>query len=162
MKTIDEDTKRQIIQLWIVARHYLLLAKWAHAQDCRFTHGDIKDRFSEGRMPSADDLQLLYLGAALNSAAVRLATIDEILYSLEPKGSRCSTGYRDLLRYFNPKDMSIRVDLNDGFDRWLHVLMRHNVAHEEPRDEDAGSEVHWRRQQRQQALEQLAVSQAYH
>jgi hypothetical protein len=158
-KELDVDQKRQVIQLWIASRNYLHKARWAGAVTCQATHRDIKLRFEEGCSPSVDDLQMLYMGADLNSAAVRLGTIDEILHSLQPK--RSTSGYQSLVGYFGTKDSPARLELESGMDSWVHILMRHNVAHEEPLISDPKSEAHWRRIQRQHALEDLTVAQAF-
>jgi len=155
---LDVDQKRQIIQLWITARSYVLKARRAGAETRQITHGDIKLKFEEGCTPSADDLQILYMGADLTSAAVRLVTIEEILHSLEPR--RSTTGYQSLVGYFGTKDLHPRLELGTGLDSWLHVLMRHNLAHEEPLISDPSSESNWRRLQRQQVLESLTVAQS--
>ena len=145
--------------MMLVAEKYLRQAGQAGAASIHTTHGEIRSYFAEGMEPNPEALRVLHLGADLNSVAVRLSAIEEILWSIRPEFS--SIGFREAKQYFANQDSSARVDLRKVVDTWLHVLMRHNVGHEEINSPDPHSERTWRFAERQRVIEELTVAEAF-
>jgi hypothetical protein len=121
---------RETEQLFAVARHYLAQAGkiLKRREDLAFrTIGDM----GRGHMPhslSHGEMALAHLG----SAAVRLATICEITkYRLTPN-YRTTFYNRDGSRRAAWSARRIRQELSGNPHDHLHLMLRDNVAHEEP------------------------------
>jgi hypothetical protein len=124
---LGTEHKRQIAQFLIIAEHYLELG--AAAQQVPQTMGDSKARFVDPTRITSEDCRLAITGAHLSSAAIRLASIEDVLADAregDPSFLSCRA-------YFNG---STSIGNNDprasSCSEWLHVLMRDNAGHAEP------------------------------
>lgn len=121
------EEKRQITQFLLIAEHYLNLAK--DSVDLHQTMGECKSSFLDPNRISSADLDLAILGAHLSSAAIRLASIEDVLADAgegDPSFLSCRS-------YFNG---STSMNNNDhrasSCSEWLHVMLRDNAGHAEP------------------------------
>ncbi|MFZ5876930.1 MAG: hypothetical protein ACOYXU_11055 [Nitrospirota bacterium] len=121
---------REIEQLATTANHYLAEARrlLANRPDLgSLTIGEVTRRHKRGSLSPAE-VVLAHFG----SAAVRLATMCEIA------DYRPTENYRR--KFYKPSgerkagwsDHSIKTDITATLHEHLHVLLRDNIAHEEP------------------------------
>jgi hypothetical protein len=80
--------------------------------------------------------------AHLSSAAIRLASIEEVLKDANVQND----SYRQCRDYFNGRDGDADDPRGSTPSEWLHVMLRDNAAHEEPPPiltvrEDVGGEL---------------------
>jgi hypothetical protein len=111
------------------AEYYLALASLMGAgRDNSKQYANTKG-FYKGRIPNEDQRRRLYMGAHLDSAALRLCTIEEILYRYDV----ATDGYDSAKVYFKecPKEKTRRRSLHKKLSIWLHIMLRHQVAHDE-------------------------------
>jgi len=121
---------RETEQLFAVARHYLAQATnilKKHKNLASRTIGEIS-RHHVSRSLSEGEMLLAHLG----SAAVRLATVCEVnKYHLTPN-YRTKFYNQDGSRKATWSASRIRAELLANPDGHLHLVLRDNVAHEEP------------------------------
>jgi hypothetical protein len=157
---LDVEQKREISQLMLVAFHYLRRA--TDAQNYATTKlGHTKDTFPLAGTLDDESRKLTVLGADLASAAIRLASTDEIL-----ERAACGRGvYSPCRKYFGPTNIPQRVDLHQH-PEWFHILFRDAVGHAEPPDQSPQAkptllEHEWRYLDRQNLIEATVFAEAY-
>jgi hypothetical protein len=152
---IGPDERRQIAQFLVIADYYLELA--APAAAMLQTMGDSKRRFMDPTRITPEDRALAIIGAHLSSAAIRLASIEDVL----DDAGVGDASYRECRGYFSG---AARLANNDPrastCSDWLHVMMRDNAGHAEPPTTSSNlRDV--RRCERQDFLFGLSLSDAY-
>ena len=149
--SLHPKQQREIRQLMYVARHYLRCASQAKRERLQ-TLGDTASDFRSGILPSQKTRRLALLGAHLSSAAVRLATVEKILY----KAKVPTDAYKVVEAYF--------YDLSGSEfpapSECLHILLRDSIAHQEP-PEGSGCTKPQRWEERQRSIERLSFPDAY-
>lgn len=124
---LGTDEKRQIAQFLIIAEHYLELG--AAAQQLSQTMGDSKARFMDPSRITSADCSLAITGAHLSSAAIRLASIEDVLDDAgvgDPSFVSCRAYFSGATSIANNDPRASTCS------EWLHVLMRDNAGHAEP------------------------------
>jgi hypothetical protein len=153
--SLSKDQKREIAQLMFVARHYLRLATSAKGEAVKM--GNTKGDFASGATLGKRARRLTIIGAHLSSAAIRLASIEDVF---EDAGIP-NPSYVDCRAYFrgDPRlaDTDPRaVTCSD----WLHIMLRDNAAHEEPDPARTGRKgIRWKT--RQSNLEHTTFADAF-
>lgn len=153
---LNDDHRRQIAQFMLIAQHYLSLAAPAGKEGVE-TLGMTKHDFMPGAPINERTRGLAIIGAHISSAAIRLASVEEILTSAnEP-----NLPYVECRAYFrgeaSPQDDDPRASTCS---EWFHVMLRDNAAHEEPPSAPTGRRAkRWRI--RQNCLENTTFAQAY-
>jgi hypothetical protein len=114
---VNPERVREVQQLWAVALHYL--RKSEGLENERRTYKDFLAVFRNAKVPK-DDLVVLARSADLDSAAIRLASLDELL----------NGGMEAVRNRAYPKNVDFRrAGLPAGY---MHVFLRDAVAHAEP------------------------------
>jgi len=152
---LTDAHKRQLSKFALIADGYLGLAT-ASAQISE-TFGMTKAAFLPSSSVTDDVRKLAMLSAHLSSAAIRLASIDEVL-----KWAGFSrTTYHECRNYFGKRPSTTTVDLRgESCSEWLHVMLRDNAAHEEPPLMHPDLEQQ-RRRGRQNCIEGLTFAEVY-
>jgi hypothetical protein len=150
---LPPEHQRQIAQFMFIAEHYLQLAEPAERESIE-TLGMTKDDFLPGSPLTEMTQRLTPIGAHVSSAAIRLASIEEVLKDADVQND----SYRECRDYFNGRGED---DLRGSKpSEWLHVMLRDNAAHEEPSAAPA-STVGRRRRARQDCLEAMTFAVAF-
>jgi hypothetical protein len=148
---LSAKQQREIRQLMYVARHYLRCASPAKKESL-WKLGDTAPDFRSGLPPSRKTRRLALLGAHLSSAAIRLATVEKVLYKAKaPTGAykACEAYYYDLSgsQFPAPSDC-------------LHIFLRDSIGHAEPPEISTSThEPRW--EERQKYIEALPFPDAY-
>jgi hypothetical protein len=116
---VSPERVREVQQLWAVALNYL--GKSKRLKDEHRKCEDFLAVFRKTRVPKRD-LFVLARSADLDSAAIRLASLDELLNGgMKAVRKRAYPGNVDSRKVVWPKD-------------YMHVFLRDAVAHAEPVD----------------------------
>jgi hypothetical protein len=123
---LDAEKKREVAQLLFVASHYLGRASAAE-HDAVTRLGETKAIF-----PLTDEVddttrRHTVVGADLASAAIRLASIDDVLWASGTARPACV----ECQQYFRKKNPSPSTDLHHH-PEWFHIMLRDAIAHNEP------------------------------
>ena len=153
--TFTDAHKRQIAQFMVIVQHYLDLASPAKAER-EETLGMTKDSYLPGATATESTRQLTIIGAHLSSAAIRLASIEDVLKNAKV----ANRSYLECRAYFDGQG-----DLSDSeawarMPKWFHVMLRDNAAHEEPPVAPEGKKAR-RRRARQTYIENTTFADAY-
>lgn len=138
-------------QLMYVADHYLRRATSAKHEMAKM--GTTARYFGHATPISRPIRRLTLLAAHLASAAIRLASTEKILKSVDQESRR----YAECAAYFAGKGPDI--DLQTRPD-WLHIMLRDAIGHEEPLLKKSGKRPR-RWNQRQRCIEATTFSAAY-
>jgi hypothetical protein len=150
---LDPVHARQIAQFMLIAETYLDLSSPASAET-RETLGMTKYAFMPGSALDPRTRALAILGAHISSAAIRLASVENVL----ERAGESMPHYRACRDYFNgdgPDNLNGRT-----CSRWFHVMLRNNAAHEEPSRTHLGVREQ-RRRERQDCIEMTTFSEAH-
>lgn len=149
---LTDAHRRQLSQFALIADGYLRLAT-----DCAQipdTFGMTKAAFLPSATLTDDVRRLAMLSAHLSSAAIRLASIDEVL---KWAGFSRAT-YHECRDYFGRNPSTTIADTRgESCSEWLHIMLRDNAAHEEPPLTHPGLEQQ-RRRKRQDCIEMLTFA----
>jgi hypothetical protein len=126
VKFMNQETKRELRQLWFVSEKYFELALREKDKipqtTLKWTVKILADKCKDSAELSKNK-NLIYFVAHLNSCAVRLYSIDENLkldrWNCYDKLKRCNDGGR------------IRHEIVQNLAVYIHFLLRHMVAHSE-------------------------------
>lgn len=152
------EQAREIRQLMFVAEWYLSQAEPARLETVRKL-GDTAAEFMPGTMPSSEGQRLTFLAASLSSAAIRLATIDDVLRRDPIHDPR--PAYVECVGYFGWTSPDPAWTF-PSCTEWLHVMLRDAIAHSEPpQDTGENAQQAERRSERQSLIQQLRFSEAY-
>ncbi len=152
---LPPEHQRQIAQFLFIAQHYLQLAEPAE-RETRETLGMTKDDFLPGVPLTERTRHLIAIGAHLSSAAIRLASIEDVLDDANvPNGS-----YRRCREYFSGGGPAADDPRGSTPSEWLHVMLRDNAAHEEPPAAPTSTKER-RRRARQDCLEAMTFAVAF-
>jgi len=124
---LDAEHKRQIAQFIVVVAYYLDLALPAR-RETDVTFEMTKLHYVPGATATARTRELTIISGNLSSAAIRLASIDDVLKIAGV--SRKS--YNECRSYFKGGGTLSDSDGQQRFDAWFHVMLRDGAAHEEP------------------------------
>lgn len=129
---MKQEHEREIRQLWHAATTYWDLAKKLSkalpADKMQLTSEAIARPYTTAIPTVQDEWGPSILGAHLNSAAIRFATIDE-RFKEEQQG-RVFDYYIDEFDNYAVKDSATAQSLlTSRFDEFVHQLLRDNVAH---------------------------------
>jgi hypothetical protein len=152
---LQPEHQRQIGQFMFIAEYYLRFAQPAERETTE-TLGMTKDDFLPGVPLTANTCRLTPIGAHLSSAAIRLASIEEVLKDANVQND----SYRQCRDYFNGHGEDADDPRGSTPSEWLHVMLRDNAAHEEPPVAPT-SKVGRRRRARQDCLEAMTFSVAF-
>lgn len=154
---LTDAHRRQIAQFILIADSYISLANNAAGLTGE-TFGMTKLEFMPPASLSARARDLCLLSAHLSSAAIRLASIDEVLkWANEGRAT-----YKECREYFSIGARSTGVDSRgESCSEWLHVMLRDNAAHEEPVAGDSSTIARARWNARQRLVERLTFSEVY-
>jgi hypothetical protein len=149
---MDDEQKREVTQLMLVAREYLRLGNPPpEYEDTRM--GESADALTGALDPPASAWERTLIGAHLGSAAIRLASTEAVL----TKGGIARPVYTACLKYFSPRNPSPGVDARgETCSEWFHVMLRDAVCHQEPPEGEAD-----RYAARQRCIEGATFAQAY-
>jgi hypothetical protein len=146
---LGESQQRELAQLLLVAQVYLDLADPEGGED-EIPLGATKDAFVSGARLSLDDWSRAQKAAHLASAAIRLASIDQVL----DKAHEGRPVYQECRRYFGRGGKTLPADpRGSACEEWFHVMLRDAVAHNEPPDEDTPEWLAVRFEARQLSIE---------
>lgn len=154
MSTLTDEQKREIRQLWYVSSCYFNLADTikpnCDENKLRTTVKMLSKEFDKGLPKDKKTKQLTMLVAHLASSAVRLGTIRDF-----NKGE-FNDGYKG-------KYNKVKEENDDGKDKYMHLLLRDNIAHKE--NENSISQCLEQKKRfetiaraRQDAIDQMSVS----
>jgi len=134
-KTLTDNEKREISQLWFVASHYFDLAKKEKykltSEDClKKTPCELGDDCRSQSGFEGDNRCLVMIHAHLASCALRLNTIDEILGDRHNISARWSL-YKCLEGPQQGQLTSKKLASKSG--KIMHCFLRHGVGHAEDR-----------------------------
>jgi hypothetical protein len=153
------DYSREIRQLWFVAESYFkeaerLKIKWHTHLDIKMT--DIMD-FFENRIPTEDyQKELSLLVAHLNSAAVRLCTINERFH--RDLGGKIIKNYITELERKGIPDSRMAEELRRNIEEYLPQILRDGVAHREKGKDQKRKDI-W--EARHAVIESLKIIEAF-
>jgi hypothetical protein len=123
---MDQETIRELRQLWFVSKKYFELALSEKDEipqtALKWTVKILADKCKD-QSELAKNQNLIYFVAHLNSCAVRLYSIDENLKSTRWNYYQKLTKYNDAGR--------IRDEILQNLAVCIHFLLRHGVAHSE-------------------------------
>ncbi len=154
--TLTDEHKRQIAQFMLIAEHYLSLAAPA-ANEVQETLGMTKHDFLPGAAITDNSVRLAIIGAHISSAAIRLASVEEVLRN----AGAANQYYVECRTYFSGRGKSQIGDPRASTcSEWFHVMLRDNAAHEEPPLAPANP-ISQRRRARQTNLENTTFARAY-
>lgn len=157
--TMKEKRKREIRQLWAAVEDYFeatTALRNTHQQHLHKKPSDVADLFSQAMPSQRQEKDLNLLLAHLSSISVRLFTINEIFE--KQKGCRILPSYEyENICGVKPKDLA-RVLANKA-NKYIHDMLRHNVAHSEPTMKTPKDRILWKA--RQLAIESLTIEEIY-
>jgi hypothetical protein len=140
----DPHETKQVIRLVLAEEFYLDLAQVLGAKRRGLFLKASKDAFeSDTRVHSSDPIHLV---SHLASAAVRLWAIEEFLMSRV---------YGEVVDYFNGNGPEKDIREDAILRRWLHGMMRDNLAHVETNDLDMKVAACRRKTERRLVVESL-------
>src|SRR5215470_14998392 len=133
----------------LIAEEYLKLASPAQGEVTE-TLGMTKESFMPGAAVTENIRELTIVGAHLSSAAIRLASIEDVLR----ESGNAAPSYSECRAYYGGAERLGEKQLDDdprgqGCSEWFHVMLRDNAAHKEPPRDHADTRTQRRRQQRQ-------------
>ncbi len=124
---MDQEIKRELMQLWFVSKKYfgLALAEKSKIEPTtlKWTVRNLADKCRD-RSGLSENQDLIYFSAHLHSCAVRLNSIEENL-----KSSRWG-GYQELK---DEDGQRVQQEIVNNPTGYIHFLLRHSVAHSESR-----------------------------
>jgi len=151
---LPAEHQRQIAQFMFIVEYYLSLAAPAQLETTE-TLGMTKDDFMPGIPLTDRGRELTRIGAHLSSAAIRLASIEDVMKD----AGVASSSYLACRKYFSSADGG-EDSRGSTRSEWLHVMLLDNAAHEEPPQSPA-SVVGQRRRARQDCLESMSFARAF-
>jgi hypothetical protein len=153
--SLNAAHERQIAQFLLIAEGYLELA--SSAATITETLGMTKARFWSPATVGGETRRLAMVGAHLSSAAIRLASIEDVL----GKAGVPRRSYTECRDYFSGRSQLPATDNRaQNCSEWIHVMLRDNAAHEEPDESPTRlKEVRWR--ERQDCLVSLTFAATY-
>jgi len=149
---LTDAHKRQLSQFALIADGYLRLA--SDSAQIFETFGMTKTAFLPSSSITEEVQKLAMLSAHLSSAAIRLASMEEVL-----KWAGFSRTTYDECRSYFGWHPSIRTadERGQSCSEWLHIMLRDNAAHEEPPITHPDLEQQ-RRRSRQDCIERLTFA----
>ncbi len=153
----ERSAEARVAQLMLVAREYLRLAD-PPEEFWGINMGKTANAFTEPTLSASRWAQVL-LGAHLASAAVRLATIDEVLEETTTGTRHC---YSDCRAYFRRSSRRGTDTRGSTCSVWFHIMLRDAIGHGEPSG-DAGEdpEQKTRYEDRQRCIERTTFGEAH-
>jgi Mg2+ and Co2+ transporter CorA len=150
MKQAPKNRKREIKQLWFMAKHYFSLStrikNKLNTAQLKLTPKDTAQTWNNQPKPSSNLKRFTLMLAHLSSCAIRLNTIDEILNS---------TRWQIYQQIKRNKQLSIRI-LRKKSKNIIHCLLRHIVAHSEPSSKSKSQYI-----EMENYLQSLSLQQIY-
>ena len=151
---LTESQKREVWQLILVAREYLRLGDPEHASGVGMSAN--KNTFMRGPTSPVAWSEVMK-GAHLASAAIRLASIDEVL----KRAGRGRPLYRECRAYFQKDSSGDDDPRGTSCSEWFHVMLRDSIAHNEPLEGVPGKHAHQRYEARQRCIEATLIGETY-
>ena len=157
MRAEDSERRREVAQLMLVALEYLRLSA-SPAEYADIEMGKTAGAFSNAMLDAAEWSQTM-LAANLASAAIRLASADEII---EKDLGAARSVYSDCRNYFhrNSKKRSPDDDRGRTCSAWFHVMLRDAIGHREV-EETPDPELLNRYKERQLCITRTTFGQAH-
>jgi len=150
---LTESQKREVWQLILVAREYLRLGDPEHASGVGMSAN--KNTFMRGPISPVAWSEVMK-AAHLASAAIRLASIDEVL----KRAGKGRPLYGECRAYFQKDSSGDDDPRGTSCSEWLHVMLRDSIAHNEPLEGVPGKHTQ-RYEARQRCIEATLVGEAY-
>jgi len=152
---LNEFQRREVVQLILVAREYLLLAKPPkESESLNLSHAI--PAFTKATLSSSEWSQTM-TGAHLASSAVRLASADELLEKTRTGSRHVYTECRAYFRKWSKSPQNIR---GSTCSEWFHIMLRDAIGHREG-DTTEDIEQTNRYDQRQRCIEQTSFLAAH-
>ena len=145
------DQKREIAQLMFVARHYLLHLASAAPQRS-MPMGATKDKFKLAGALARSTRSDTIVNAYLASAAIRLASVDDVLCA----AGLPRTAYQECRKYFARSANATRDARGSTCSEWFHIMLRDAIGHAEP-DQSPTVEQKKRYRDRQNCIEKTPL-----
>jgi hypothetical protein len=145
--------KRELAQLMLMAQEYLRRADPSGLRDVVMS--DTTAAFLRGRL-TAEDWSKVTKGADLASAAIRLASIEDVLRAVGQDRAL----YRDCRLYFAKCSKAADDARGRTCSDWFHIMLRDSIAHNEPTGQPKTVQDQ-RYEARQQCIAELTFGEAH-